>query len=92
MTMSEIGEVWDIIKKQGQSKRAKNRTDSKAYLKCRGIPFIPKNHGAHLIVTYAQQTVDFWPGTGKWIVRGCGHEARGVRRLVQYLEKHDGTH
>lgn len=50
-----------------------------------GIRFETKNLGAHLIVRALGLTVDFWPGTGLWIVRDTKRQGRGVQRLIDAL-------
>jgi len=45
-----------------------------------------KNNGVHLIVTLFSGTkVDFYPTTGKWIVRG-GKTSEGLNNLIRYNE------
>ena len=69
-----------------KEKTARNRESSARLLRDRGIAFTAHNRGAHLVVTHAGRTADFWPGTGKWIFRGMpGYEGRGVRNLVEKL-------
>ena len=65
-------------------KRASNRENSAEYLRERGIPFVEKNLGAHLIVEGRECFIDFWPGTGKWHSR-CGQKGFGVRNLVEFI-------
>jgi dihydrofolate reductase (trimethoprim resistance protein) len=59
--------------------------NSADYLAQRGIPFVSKNGGAHLIVEGKDCFIDFWPGTGKWHSR-CGKKGFGVRNLVAFVE------
>lgn len=88
--MGDMGDDFNTWKKHKQEKRANNRDDSAAILSRAGIVFESKNIGAHLIVQAGAKTVDFWPGTGLWIVRGDPQKRRGVRQLVQYVEKQRG--
>lgn len=94
--MGDMGEFWaDVkpaLKQRSQEKRASNRASSAQILAERGVQFTSKNGGAHLIVTASDHTVDFWPGTGKWMTRGFrfGLVGRGVRGLLQHLESHGG--
>lgn len=83
--VNEITEMWRDIHKQKAEKRGENRVNSAQILKERGINFESKNGGAHLIVSHNGKTVDFWPGTGKWISR-IGGKGRGVRKLLKMLE------
>ena len=66
-------------------RRANNRAGSAQFLRARNFQFKSKNNGAHLVVTQGDLVVDFWPGTGLWIVRGTGVRARGVKRLMGFL-------
>lgn len=54
-----------------------------------GLKFEAKNFGAHLIIRAIGLTVDFWPGTGLWIVRQPRREGRGVQRLIDALTPHE---
>lgn len=81
---SEMGEIFNALKKERQEKRASNRENSAEYLRERGIPFVEKNGGAHLIVEGKECFIDFWPGTGKWSSR-CGNKGFGVRNLVAFI-------
>ena len=85
---SEMGETfraWDEYKK---NKRANNRDSSPKMLDGAGITYTSKNMGAHLIIEHAGVTVDFWPGTGKFIFRGDVKKpkGRGVRNLIRRLK------
>ncbi len=81
---SEIGEMFNEFKRLRQEKRADNRGNSATYLAERGIPFVSKNGGAHLIVDGKECQIDFWPGTGRWISH-CGKKGFGVRNLVAFI-------
>lgn len=81
---SEIGEIFNALKKERQEKRANNRVSSAEYLRKHGIPFVEKNLGAHLIVEDRECFIDFWPGTGKWYSR-CGKKGFGVCNLVAFI-------
>lgn len=77
-----MGDFWRDVKAARQEKRADNRAASADLLRSAGIPFESKNNGAHLIVSAMGKTIDFWPGTGLWMVRGERKQYRGVRRLI----------
>lgn len=78
----DMGALWREHAAARQVKRANNREASAAMLRDAGISFTSNNAGAHLIVEFAGHTVDFWPGTGLWIMRGSTQRHRGVRRLI----------
>lgn len=92
--MGDVGEFWNAIrptmKTASQKKRAGNREASAAILSRSAIPFESKNDGAHLIVECGKSRIDFWPGTGLWIVRGSRIKNRGVRKLVNYVKANNG--
>lgn len=86
--MSDMAEDFNALRKFKQEKRADNRAQSAAVLSRSGIVFTSNNDGAHLVVLAGSKTVDFWPGTGLWIVRGQEtYRHRGVRKLVGYVEQ-----
>ncbi len=88
--MSDMGDDFNALRQAKQAKRADNRDQSAALLTRAGVLFESKNIGAHLIVEAGAQTVDFWPGTGLWIVRGPSSpdgKGRGVRKLIDYVER-----
>lgn len=82
--MGDMGEYYNDLRKASQDKRAHNREQSPKMLGERGIAFRALNGGAHLVVEHNGRTVDFWPGTGRWKVRG-GTGGRGVRSLINRL-------
>lgn len=84
--MSEMAEIFSGMKAVKQQKRADNREASADILSRSGVIFESKNAGAHLIVLAGREVVDFWPGTGLWIVRGSPAKRRGVRKLVEFVE------
>ncbi len=77
---TEIG--W---KAESAERRESNRENSAKVLADHGVQFETKNIGAHLIVTHGGKTADFWPGTGKYILRGGGKPGRGVFNLLKLL-------
>ncbi|MCP4052478.1 MAG: hypothetical protein GY739_05300 [Mesoflavibacter sp.] len=83
--MGDTGDDFRAWKEHGQKKRTDNREHSPKILESEGIRFDRKNMGAHLIVHGNDETIDFWPGTGKWIVRG-GKTSRGVFPLIKYIK------
>lgn len=87
--MGELGEVWREVKKQAAEKRASNRASSLERLKIAGIEFKVHNNGAHLVVYGPRGVVDFWPGTGRYIIRGSGDTGRGVRAVLHFCRGAD---
>ncbi|NML34546.1 hypothetical protein [Paraburkholderia antibiotica] len=74
----------DSEREDSQARRASNRENSNRLLRENGYTFDERNGAAHLIVQTQRGIVDFWPGTGKFIVRSTRYEARGVFNLMQH--------
>jgi len=92
--MGDVGDVFREMTKYKKAKRADNTTKSTQLLEDRGILFESKNDGAHLIVAsrgYPSLVADFWPSTGKWIVRENGGKGRGVFPLLKKLGYTDNS-
>lgn len=69
-------------------KNAYNRASSAQILEDLAIDHEIKNMGLHIIVKHSGLVVDFWPGTGKWIVRGNPKKkpiGRGIFPLLRRL-------
>lgn len=84
--MNHDEETWACLAEQPKAKRASNRDSSAKLLAERSYYFTSHNQGAHLVVSHEGLTVDFWPGTGKWICRTTGVTSRGVFNLVKHLD------
>ena len=70
---------------ESKERRASHRETSAKHLADRGVAFLSKNGGAHLVVSHDDEVVDFWPGTGKFIPRNGGKPGRGVFNLLKRL-------
>lgn len=81
------GDFWRDVNAARQQKRASNRDNSADMLRAAGVKFEERNIGAHLIVQAPGETIDFWPGTGLWIVRGSTKRSYGVRNLIAKATK-----
>jgi len=84
---SDMGEMFNALKKERQIKRASNRATSADLLLERGVSFTSNNNGAHLVVSQDQKTIDFWPGTGRWIDR-VGVRGFGVFNMLKHIGLH----
>jgi hypothetical protein len=86
---SEMGEMFNALKKGRQEKRAANRQASPELLAEAGVPFEVKNDGVHLIVA---GRFDFWPGTGLFRSRKVEPgkkrhtEGYGVQNLIRMVK------
>ena len=85
--MSEVVEAFSAIDALSQQKRADNRAASLNLLTQAGVQFTSNNLGAHLVVFAGSFVVDFWPGTGLWIVRGAAARRRGVFGLLDFVAR-----
>jgi hypothetical protein len=85
--VSELGETFAALREVSREARARNRHFGGAALRLARIDFISRNMGVHLVVSHAGAVVDYWPGTGLWIVRGSNLKCRGVKRLIEHLRK-----
>lgn len=83
----DIIDNWRDMKQRQAEKRASNRRSSADLLTAAGVGFQSKNDGAHLVIPHGSGTVDFWPGTGRWIQRVTLRDGRGVRRLLALLKR-----
>ncbi len=84
--MSEIGEYFSALRQASQEKRASNRAYSTAQLTEAGATFTTRNGGAHLVVTAGKSTIDYWPGTGLWMLRGNPKKRRGLAQLLGFIK------
>lgn len=80
--MNDLAELYDEYAEERKAKKKKNICQSTATLEREGIKFESKNNGVHLIVTGTGGLIDFWPSTGKFIVRE-GYTGRGVFNLLK---------
>lgn len=90
--MSEIGEMWAEHREASIAKRAANRATSADTLRGKGVCFSDHNNGAHLVITGVgatrlPNTIDFWPGTGLWMVRNTRTKRRGVAQLLAEINR-----
>lgn len=84
--MSDMGEMFNAYRTVRAEKKRDNLASSTELLRERGVQFEQKNDGVHLIVRGAGKVVDFWPSTGKFIVRG-GRTGRGVFNLLRIVQE-----
>lgn len=74
------------LDQESKERRERNREGGAEVLAKAGVSFESKNSGAHLIVTHGGKTVDFWPGTGKFIPREKNpRHGRGVFNLLKII-------
>lgn len=74
------------MRQASAEKRAKNRKRGEEIIIDYGLEHEVKNYGAHIIVRHNGKTADYWPGTGKYNIRGTSSYKRGVFNLLKDLE------
>lgn len=84
--MSEVAEMWADLRVFKQEKKRSNLAASTRLLEHNGISYKVHNGGIHLVLTKGEQTIDFWPSTGLWWIRGTSNKRRGVQRLMQFIK------
>lgn len=84
--MGDMAEVFNDLRKFKQEKKRSNLAHSTRLLEANGIEFKVHNNGIHLVLTKGDQTIDFWPSTGLWWIRGTTNKRRGVQRLMAYIK------
>lgn len=88
--MDSMGDVYRLWNKRKKEKKESNRAQSTKLLEDLNIEFDSYNYGVHLVV-YGDEgdVVDFWPSTGKWIVRKMNKKGRGVFNMLKWLRRRD---
>lgn len=81
--MSEIGEMWNDIRKERQEKRHFNQLSSTEILRCAGVRFKSFNAGVQL--NLEDFPYFFWPSTGLFIHRETQQRGRGVFKLLKKI-------
>jgi len=86
--LDSMGDIFRLWTKRKKEKKESNRAQSTQLLKDLDIKFESHNCGVHLIV-YGEEgdVVDFWPSTGKWIVRKHNKKGRGVFNMIKWLRR-----
>lgn len=85
--MSDMAEGWAEFRAYKQKKKRSNLAHSTGQLVAAGLTFTVHNGGIHLVLTKDDQTIDYWPSTGLWWIRGTSNKRRGVQRLLAYMKQ-----
>lgn len=91
-------EYGAVDPEESKRRRASHRQASIEMLRAEGYMIEQKNiqpdcTAAHLVVRHNGHVADFWPGTGKWNIRGETEPGgrtryrRGVRKLIKKLNR-----
>lgn len=91
--MGDMGDMYKAIKEHRQEQNREAAEDGPRILADRGFKFETHNAGQHLIVRRGAMVADFWPSTGKFIVRPSkapgapktGKVGRGVFNLIKVM-------
>lgn len=83
--MNQVEDIYKLLHRSGQERRARNRAKSTEMLRRRGVAFLTRNEGNHLIVEAHERQIDFWPSTGAFIFRDTGQKGRGVFNLLEAI-------
>jgi hypothetical protein len=94
-------EYGAVDPEESKARRASHRQSSIELLRDEGFEIEQKNiqpdcTAAHLVVRGGGRVADFWPGTGKWNIRGetepdgSTRYRRGVRNLIRKLNRARG--
>lgn len=74
---------WRAYREIGKGKRERNKHNSTHILDENNVSYDSHNNGIHLVVKHNGFIADFWPSTGKYMVRGSTKYKRGVHNLLR---------
>lgn len=81
--MGEMGDLWRQHNKERKEKRWDNLDRSLSLLRKVNVKFKSfDTQGLHLLI---DERIDFWPTTGRWVVRNSKDKGRGVQQLIKYV-------
>ena len=83
--MSYSAEDVKQLRAEDRAFRAAKRKSGAERLIKEGILFDCHNDGAHLIIYRQGYTIDYWPGTSRWSIRG-GAKKFGLEALVKHIK------
>jgi hypothetical protein len=84
--MTDMHHHFEALKDASKERRASNLERSTNLLGEKGVSYVSKNDGNHLIVTGRDELIDFWPSTGKFKQRSSKVYQRGVFNLLKLCE------
>lgn len=91
MEMDNDPDGWRAFKEhlrsESRAKKRHNLAYSTNLLRQNGVHFTSNNEYIHCVVSAGVETIDFWPTTGMWIVRGTVEKHRGVYKLLNFCKK-----
>ena len=72
-------------RKARSEKRKSNREYGLEFLKRKNIPFVELNNGVHVRLVFDDETIDFYPSTGLYILKD-GTRGRGIFNLWKLVK------
>ena len=72
-------------RKARSEKRKSNREYSLGFLKRKNISFVELNNGVHVRLVFDDETIDFYPSTGLYILKD-GTRGRGIFNLWKLVK------
>lgn len=87
--MGDMGDDFRAMKEHRQKMKSQRYADSSSArmeIYKEALDIEEKNDGQHWIVRTAKETIDFWPSSGRWIVRGkkaSGYDARSLLKRMK---------
>jgi hypothetical protein len=52
-----------------------------------GFAFMLSSNDCKITMLKDEQSIDFWPNTGLWWVRGNSNKRRGIDNLIEYMKR-----
>lgn len=84
--MGDLAEDFAALRADSKARRANNRSKSADRLNEAGVRYLERSYGSHLIIETPMR-IDFWPGTGLWIIRNSNERGRGVDKLLARIKE-----
>ena len=72
-------------RKARSEKRKANKEYGLEFLKRKNIPFVELNNGVHVRLVFDDETIDFYPSTGLYILKD-GTRGRGIFNLWKLVK------
>lgn len=88
--MSDLADDFRALKEHRRKEKEKRHSDSseaREQIRREALDVEEKNNGLHWIVRTEKETIDFWPTSGRWMVRGNKAQGYDGRSLAKRLTK-----
>jgi len=86
--MGDMGELYkdtkELRKRESDKRKAINRVNGLKVLIENGLSYVEFSGGVHVVV---EGKIDYWPITGKFIVRENNKSGRGIFNLIKTIKK-----